>query len=448
MAGNKDTELEAIVVEILLDPQIRQSCGVHVETWMFDKEIHKHLVESILSKDFRDKPVNEKTLRLYMQHTYSNIYNEDWRYVEELLRSYSPVSSEDIYSVTSIISTFIRNKITHKGVDLFAKGQIKESEKFFSKATNFNITADPFINPLQEGMIDHLKQKDLPPGGVIIKSSLGLLNSSLQYHGYKSGDLIMTVLRPKGGKSTFLVQEGAAAANQGANVAHIHLGDFSEFDSICKYMSCITGDPIGNVVNAPNQYASRCRGWLEHIRIASFPALLLNTDEVVSYAKTLRKKFKFDVLIVDYDANIKAPEDTGMYETGGYMYSTLKGFSQDGGHVTHIGCQPKIQFWQEEVLPFESAAESSRKQHAVDVMITGGRNVKHSRLGTFSLPLVRRGASGDFARVRFDDLHSRILEINQKEYDRLLQEARDAKQEATDVSIDGVVFENKIKAVK
>jgi hypothetical protein len=448
MANNKDTELESIVVEILLDPQIRQSCGIYVEKWMFSRHIHINLVETMMTKEFKDKPINEKTLRLYMQNTYDNIYNEDWKYVDELIKSYSPVSSEDIPAVTSILGTFIKNKTTLKGIDLFTKGKAKESDKFFLRATSFDLTPDPFINPLQEGIIDHLKQKDLPPGGKIIQSSLGLINSALQYHGYKNGDLIMTVLRPKGGKSTFMIQEGAAAANQEAKVAHIHLGDFSEFDSICKYMSCITGDPISDVINAPKHYTSRCKAWLEHIRVAAFPAMSLDTDEVIAYCRTLRKKFKFDVLIIDYDANIRAPEDMQMYETGGYMYSTFKGFGQEAGHVTHIGCQPKIQFWKEEVLPFEAAAESSRKQHAVDVMITGGRNEKHSRIGTFSLPLVRRGASSGITRVRFDDIHSRILEINQKDYDLLLQETKNAKQEAADVSLENIRFEDKIKEVK
>ena len=108
-----------------------------------------------------------------------------------------------------------------------------------------------------------------------------------------------------------------------------------------------------------------------------------------------------------------------------------------------VGCQPKIQYWTDELLSFSSAAESSRKQHAVDYMITGGRNADYSQVGTFHLPLVRRGESAGITRVKFDDLHSRIIEISTKEYETLIHDHKDSQNKIKDLSLDGIKFEDK-----
>jgi hypothetical protein len=378
-----------------------------------------------------------------MKHTYKDMYSHDWEIVEDLFNSHKVIKSEDVEHVTRLIGNFIKNRIFLRGVDLYVKGDLGSAEGYFSKASSFTILTDPFVNPLQEGIIEHLKAKDLPAGGRVIKSSLGLINSSLLYKGYKNGDLVMVVMKPKGGKSTYMVQEAAAAADQGFKVVHMFFGDFTEFDGLCKFMSCVTGDLISNVVNAPEHYKKRCESWLENWRVAAFPAFALDCNEIVSYARNYRKKFPFDMLVIDYDSNVRPPQDAGMYESGGVMYSTFKGFGQQEGPVVMIGCQPKIGFWDKEVLEFDSAAESSRKQHVVDIMITGGRNEKLKSIGTMHLPLVRRGESAVTTKVRFDDSHSRISEISPNEYEVILKQHHNAHKEVGDFRLEGISFRDK-----
>jgi hypothetical protein len=406
------------------------------------------LVEALISKHFRDNAIDLRVLQLYMQTTYKDIYSHDWEIVEKLFAGYTAIKSEDIDHVTRIIASFIKNRIFLRGVDLYVKGDLKTAEHHFSRASSFAIHPDPFVNPLQEGMIEHLKAKDLPVGGKVIRSSLGLINSSLLYKGYKNGDLVMVVMRPKCGKSTFMIQEAAAAADQGFKVAHMFFGDFTEYDGLCKFMSCVTGDLISNVVNAPEHYKKRCESRLENWRVAAFPAFGLDCNEIVSYARNFRKKFPFDMLVVDYDSNVRPPQDAGMYESGGVMYSAFKGFGQQDGPVVLVGCQPKIGFWDKEVLEFDSAAESSRKQHVVDIMITGGRNEKYRQIGTIHVPLIRRGESAVTTKVKFDDLHSRITEISPSEYEVLLRQNSQAHKEVGDFKLEGVTFQEKAPVVK
>jgi hypothetical protein len=359
-----------------------------------------------------------------------------------------PIEMHDIGPVTSIIGNFVKHRLYLRGSDLFVKGDRTDAEKYFNRAQNFTIVPDPFVDPLEEGIIERLKVKDLPTNGKVIRSSMGVINSSLLYKGYKNGDLVMVVMKPKCGKSTFMCQEAAAAAHQGFKVAHTFFGDFTEFDGLCKFMSCVTGDLISNVVNAPEFYKKKCESELGNWRVAAFPAYALNCEEVVSYAKSYRKKFPFDLLIIDYDSNVRPPSDSGMYESGGTMYSTFKGFAQSEGVVVIIGSQPKIQFWNQEILDGNCAAESSRKQHVVDIMVTGGRNEKYRNIGTINLPLVRRGESAVTHKVKFDDLHSRIEEIAPNEYEKLLRQyiADHGKEPMVgDFTLEGVRFEDKVK---
>lgn len=441
-----DNELESSIVQLLFDPQIRQFCGQFLEPWMFQRTVYSRLVETLINKDFRDHSVDLKVVRLYMQQNFKDVYSDDWRVIEDEWAKFSPLENNDIESVSKMFTNFIKNRMCLKGVDLYVKGDLKTGEDYFSRAGSFNILPDPFINPLQEGMVEHLRIKDLPTGGRVIKSSLGLMNTALQYGGYKTGDLIMVVMKPKSGKSTLMIQEAASAADQGFKVAHMFFGDFSEFDGICKFMSCVTGDPISNVVNCPEQYKQRCESWLKNWRVAAFPAFSLDCNEIVSYAKNLRKKFPFDLLVLDYDSNIRSPQDAGMYESGGVVYSTFKGFGQQEGHVTMIGSQPKIQFWKDEILDYACAAESSRKQHVVDVMLTGGRNDTYKGIGTFHLPLIRRGESSGITRIKFDDRNSRMKEITQLEYDNFLRENKKlqhTKDSGGDFTLQGVSFKDK-----
>jgi hypothetical protein len=443
-----EVELEPLVSEILLDPQVRSQCSSYVESWMFTKKVYQYLVEAVLSKDFVGRFIEFKVLKLHMQVRYPDLVTYDWVIIESLVSNFKKISDGDILSVTNTISVFVRDRLHQKGIDLYVKGLKSEAEPYLLKATTFRISVDPFINPLEEGILDKLKAQDMPPGGKVIKSSMGLVNNVLLYGGYKNGDLIMVCGRPKVGKTVLMVQEGASATNQGFNVAHMFFGDQTNFDGITKYMSCITGDNMNSVIQDYNIYKKRCERWLEHLRIASFPAMGVDCYEVISYLEKLKRTFDFNMIVLDYDLNIRQPTEMGMYEAGGVLYSVTKGMGTNFGCPVMIGSQPKINFWQDEILPMEAAAESSRKQHAVDVMITIGRNAKYPKIGTVNIPLVRRGASNQFSRVIFEDTRTRITDISPYEYEKLFQENKSRAAEASsgDVSLEGQKFEDKHQA--
>jgi hypothetical protein len=438
------TDLESLIAEVLLDSKVRDSCGIYIHPWMFVHKIYQYFVESLLSPKFTGRNIDKKVLQLYMKQTYPDLLSPDWAVLDSIVDNFDPISDEDIDAVTNIVSTFIKDRYLQKGLDLSAKGMTVEAQPYLLESITFKIVQNPFVNPNEEGILDRLKEKDMPPGGKVIKSSLGLVNSVAQYGGYKNGDLIMVCLAPKSGKTTLMIQETAAAAAQRFNSAHVFIGDYTEFDGICKLLSCITGALISDVIKNYNDYKKQCENYLDHIRVASFPAYALDTYETIAHLKKLKKQFDFSFSVIDYDTNIRPPNDSSMYQTGGLMYSAFKGFATECSSTVVIGCQPKIQFWKDEILSSEAPSESSRKQHVVDFMILGGRNPKCREVGTIHMPMVRRGVSGEMSKVRFDDWHSRIEDITPQEYDRILLEAQSKKPQASgDVVLEGVRFEDK-----
>jgi hypothetical protein len=398
-------------------------CRPYLEPWMFTKNVYRYLIETLLKREFNDWKLEKRVLGLHLLGAYQDITNEDWGIIEEMIDDFKKdkVSERDRESSAVAISVFVKRRLYRRGIDLSTKEDDElKGEPYFSKGVMLNtIEKNPFHDISQDGILESLRENDFPQGGKVIRSSFDLINRNALYKGYKYGDLIAICLPPKVGKTTFMLQEAAAILADGFKVAHSFFGDMSEFDGACKLMSCYTNSLIDNVVNNYEEFKDRCKHLLKNWRVAAFPALQMDCFKVVSNLKALKDVFDFDVFMIDYDANLQPTAE--MYESGGIMYSTFKAFAQENKCVGFIGVQPKIQLWTEEIIGAEAPAESSRKQHVIDFLITGGRNRECKDIGTFNLPLVRRGVSNVQRRVKFEPLYSRIKEVSISEYDNLLR---------------------------
>jgi hypothetical protein len=215
----------------------------------------------------------------------------------------------------------------------------------------------------------------------------------------------------------FFLDNGACVSNC--------LGDMADIDVVCKYISHITGEPLEVVIDNPVKFFREyphVKDLMKNVRISCFPAGELGVKELIGHLRQLKQTFDFDVAIVDYDSNIAPPKGENMYEVGGIIYTALKGFAEKDRCAVFVGSQPKINFWETEKLDMSSAAESSRKQHTIDAMITMGRNKDCKHLGTYNIACMRRGSGGVAVRIKFDYKNSTINEISQKEYDKILNE--------------------------
>jgi hypothetical protein len=159
--------------------------------------------------------------------------------------------------------------------------------------------------------------------------------------------------------------------------------------------------------------------YFKNIRVKAFAPDAFDIYQLLSKADQLHKKFKFDVLTIDYDGNIKDTSAGGnTYLEGGAVYANAKGYGK-GKCIVYIASQTKIQYWGEEVVQKFLANDSSKKQHHIDYMIGFGKNKDCPIVGTINLPKVRRGRADVMARIHLDNGKARIYEIRGEKYEEL-----------------------------
>lgn len=209
------------------------------------------------------------------------------------------------------------------------------------------------------------------------------------------------------GKTMFMINEGANASIQGFKVLHLFLGDMKEYDGFVRYTSRYTQIPQDDIVAMPiDQQQALIRkfnlqGFFSNVVVAAYAAGEITIEEMVQEVYRLQDEnhMHFDMILVDYADNL-IPDSDMMYESGGNIYNKLSLLGSKNRSVILVGSQPKPSYWGEEIIPKEAAAESSRKQHVIDVMITMGMTSKGSTVGSLFLPKVRRGVEGKIIRIK------------------------------------------------
>lgn len=225
------------------------------------------------------------------------------------------------------------------------------------------------------------------------------------------------------GKTMFMINEGASAAKQGFKVLHIFLGDMKEYDGFIRYTSNLSGVPQDDIVamSVKDQIElvkkTNLTGYYNNIYMVAHAAGEITAEEMIQEIKIIQNEnnVHFDMILVDYADNL-VPESTMMYESGGEIYNKLSALGFNNKSIILVGSQPKPFYWGEEIIPKEGAAESSKKQHVIDLMITMNRSSKQSAYGSIFLPKVRRGKECVLIRMKFEYEKAALRSIPETEY--------------------------------
>lgn len=143
------------------------------------------------------------------------------------------------------------------------------------------------------------------------------------------------------------------------------------------------------------------------------------------YSRQRQKGIHYDVIIVDYDGNLKQPADS-MYESGGIIYDQAKNLAQINHSVVFMASQPKQSFWRNELIPIEACAESSKKQMVMDMLITIGRpEGVNTGIRKIYVPKNRRGKENEIFHAKLNGETGFMYEIFQDEYDALKKQGYD-----------------------
>jgi len=119
--------------------------------------------------------------------------------------------------------------------------------------------------------------------------------------GMGSGDLVVPVSGPKGGKSWICTAIGGNAAELGLNVMHYTLELSTDYVGK-RYDAYFTGIDVSNLKNNKDAITERVKELKGHIRIKEFPPGRTNLSHIENHLRKMRLQEDFipDLIIIDY----------------------------------------------------------------------------------------------------------------------------------------------------
>lgn len=350
-----------------------------------------------------------------------------------------------VYEYSEPEESFIKDKITDFVRKVRSSGALKN---FIEQVkVNPNLESDTIVAELAKAlevqlsttkvfMMNDFKQvKEARESAIgstdqsrIIRSFIDTVNQNLMFKGWQPSTVNMIVAPPGTGKSMFLINEGKSAALQGHNVLHIFIGDMVEYDGFIRYLSCISGTPQNSLVmmqlDKQEEVVKLCNqqynNIFDRIFILAYPSLSLSVDtlieDIAKFEKQLNKDF--GMIIVDYPDNL-IQEGRSLYEDGGTLYSSLERMARLTKAVVLVASQPQKSYWNHEIIPLEAASESSKKQMAVDVMLTMNTSSRGAPFGSMLLAKARKGNVGKVMRFKTDYTRCLIEEVDEGSYNAM-----------------------------
>lgn len=232
--------------------------------------------------------------------------------------------------------------------------------------------------------------------------------------------------------TTLLINQGLYTAQQGFKVLHVFLGDMNKMDGWYRYASILSEISTQKISKLSDEKFTEfiqkfnTAGYLGNIEIITIPAKRFTASQLVEEIVSIQERgnIHYDCIIIDYDKNLADGGEDSMYKLGGQVYDTFASFAVDNLSVIMIASQPKIGFWDKEILPLEALSESSKKQEIVDFLLTLGKPVKNSSIGTLYIAKNRRGKDCKTCRIGIDGDTGRMRFITEEEFTNIKMSER------------------------
>jgi hypothetical protein len=291
-------------------------------------------------------------------------------------------------------------------------GNFIDDSKISSKITEYefsDVNIDEVINEFGEP----------------IKSSIESINDCSVIGGYIKHQLVAVVAPPSCGKSLFLMNEMSRFLKNGLKVCYIALGDLTRYDFVTRLPSIHNNITIDDAMMDPKSawigFKNSLGSKSNNFKVFYIDANVLTSDELLEYIYDNELDKEFDVFMVDYDSNFRSTND--MYQKGDEIYNNMVNLAKRVSLV-FIASQPKNAAYSQEIIYMNDAAESSRKQQIVDLMITISKNQNSkTQIGYINLAKVRRG----FKSIAFPYMLSqsgKFIPINMQKYKALEQSTK------------------------
>lgn len=286
--------------------------------------------------------------------------------------------------------------------DIIATVYLRRAEKLYStspsdyikyiKDINFKSTNEDYMAPITFNKLDinSIIAMESTKG---IKSYFDWVNNAYQPECcYPNHGLVLLSMPPGSGKSCFAMLECLNFLKQGFRVCYVCLGDMTYKDFIIRMAAMCTGLPYFEIKKDIKQAYETLEKVIEdRLELIVAPSSTISVDELIDHIKT--KGDKTDVLMIDYDSNLKTTVMTdSMYLVYREIYARLSELTIDHNKLVFILSQPQKNSWQNPIIEQNEIGESAGKVHAADLIITRGKEPGNlNGLGTFKIVKNRSG---------------------------------------------------------
>lgn len=366
------------------------------------------------------------------------------------IESYDPC---DFNAVHDRVRNFLLRRMTNKAInDYEGKGdpmrfiaQVEEMKA--SSMTNEFLDERSYSIARFDSLDPDKLNEDI--SGKVIRSSIPIMNESSSLGGYLRNQMSCIAASPGSGKSLLAMRECLAFADpeyqgipdgqEGLHILYSAFGDLRQYDFMTRMCAQVTHRPFGYVemnlassfeetIRRTSQFehvptGERCSyrkmtekvcaerlnasdfrmipgsSYMKNITIETYlPDRFtaseylghIQNDEYMDTGKTIHEWA--DVIVVDYDANIRSEEQ--MYLKGEEIYQTLYQLTFPDKLVLMISQLAKAS-WSEDIIGLGALNESSRKQMIIDTLLTmshlTGTNAAN-HIGYMNLCKNRRGS--------------------------------------------------------
>lgn len=428
------------ILGLVVNPDVRTVCGSYIEHWMLEDSWQFSFVSCIRKPEYsgRIPRIDEFVIDL---HNNYHVDEGDCESAAAILMEY--VAPNSVEKAVAHIQEFVRTAHITNGIEIIAAGSDRQLRQKGIESIKHGVTVqiavDTFCDFSDVDYVDAMMENEVIGPENVIPSSSTVINKSLTYKGYKRGDLVCVAAASGVGKSTWLTAEGTHFSKMGYRVAHIVLGDLSEGDMFLKYLSAYNEVDTSVVLeNGHRQYMQpEIKSYFQNVRVKSLLPDTYDVYQLLSKCDQLYQKFPYDVLIIDYDGNIKEAGGSGnSYLESGQIYANLKGHAQSRNCLVYVASQTKIQYWNDEIVTKVALNDSSKKQMHLDVMIGIGKNKDCPNIGKLNLAKVRRGQTDNWTHVHLDNGCGIIREIPKSKYEQMLHAHQIAKSGSMEFNLE------------
>lgn len=257
-----------------------------------------------------------------------------------------------------------------------------------------------------------------------IVSKSGLYNSSLKIPtmiggldtqlngGLGRGELGMVVADTGRGKSTFLVNMGAAALIQGYSVYHLLITELVNIDMLLRYSARLTGHACQDIANqvSVSEYESKMRKVMEQYR-PKIKSRRVPPGTTVSAVRSLISRYRYrhgsapSLLLLDNtDDLVSRHKSSDTYDELGHVYSELKDLAYDFDMAIWCDSQTNRAASSTGSIKLQHVGDSYKKPRRADVVLSLNQTdeeveIEHCRLRPIK---VRRGGRGK------DEIHCKL----------------------------------------